>query len=56
MITITFLRLLIIITFVHYNVFPWWIWLWAIICEFDIMIYNFYVWANLNKEKDDLPS
>jgi hypothetical protein len=32
---LSFLKVLCIVSFVHYNVFPWWIWLWAIMEEFE---------------------
>jgi len=32
---LTFLKLLTIIAFCHTNIFPWWVWLWAIFDEMD---------------------
>lgn len=34
---ITFLRILVIIAFSWNTIFPWWVWLWAIIVELDHM-------------------
>lgn len=38
---LTFLRILVIVSFVHTNVFPWWVWLWAILVEGDHLLNSF---------------
>jgi hypothetical protein len=38
---ITFLRILVILTFWNATTFPWWVWLWAIVVEGDHMMNSF---------------
>ena len=32
---ITFLQVIVAVSYVNGNTFPWWVWLWAVIMEFD---------------------